>query len=281
MHYKETLLWKKSLDNNEYSYQELRERLISAFNKARDNASFILEKIRNDFPNLTVHDINHVDGLWQVASVIIGNDYDVNPLEGFVLGCAFLMHDAVLSYDAAGGITHLRELIEWKDFYEDFKDNELLKEEGILYETDFATIRYLHAKKAEELYHQLFNRIDGESFYIIEDKTLRDHYGETICKIAGSHHWNIDDVAKLDVQLPPNSEYPQEWRINSLKLACILRCADAGHIDDGRAPDYLFDLLKIHGVSRNHWIAQNRLSQLDYDISNPDKVLVKSNISFK
>lgn len=282
MDYNNTSLWKNSLDNDDkYGNREKREKLISSFIKARDNACIILDKIRLDFPNLTVHDINHVDALWRVASVIIGGKYEVNPLEGYVLGCAFLMHDAVLSYDAAGGTDHLREQIEWKDYYEDLRNDTLLSEKEILYETDFKTIRLLHARKAEELYHQLFTRVDGSSFYIIEDKTLREHYGEIICRIAGSHHWYLDDVEKLDTQLPVTSEYPQEWRINPLKLACILRCADAGHIDDGRAPDYLFELLKIHGVSRNHWKAQNRLSQLDFDINSPDKILIKSTICFK
>lgn len=281
MDYKKTSLWKNSLDNEDkYGNHEQREKLISSFIKARDNAYIILDKIRTDFPNLTVHDINHVDALWRVASVIIGDNYYVNPLEGYVLGCAFLMHDAVLSYDAAGGIDHLREQIEWKDYYEDLRHEKSLNEKEILFETDFKTIRFLHARKAEDLYHQLFKRVDGSSFYIIEDKTIREHYGEIICKIAGSHHWNIDELEKLDTQLPVTSEYPQEWRINPIKLACILRCADAGDIDDGRAPDYLFELLKIHGVSKNHWIAQNRLSQLDSDINSPEKLLVKSTISF-
>ena len=281
MDYKETSLWKNSLDNDDkYGNQKQREKLISSFLQARDNSCIILDKIRADFPNLTLHDINHVDSLWRVASVIIGKNYEVNPLEGYVLGCAFLMHDAVLSYDAAGGINHLREQIEWKDYYEDLRNEKSLSENEILFETDFKTIRLLHARKAEGLYHQSFKRGDGSSFYIIEDKTLREHYGEIICKIAGSHHWNIDELEKLDIQFPVTSDYPQEWRINPIKLACILRCADAGHIDDGRAPDFLFELLKIHGVSRNHWIAQNRLSQLDFDINSPDKLLVKSTISF-
>lgn len=282
MDYKKTSLWKNSLGNEDkYGNNEQRQQLISSFINARDNACAVLDKIRVDFPNLTVHDINHVDALWRVASVIIGETYEVNPLEGYVLGCAFLMHDAVLSYDAAGGIEHLREQVEWKDYFEDLRYEKSLSEKEILFETDFKTIRLLHAKKAEELYQQLFTREDGSSFYIIEDKSLREHYGEIICKIAGSHHWNIDDVEKLDTQLPATSGYPQEWRINPLKLACILRCADAGHIDDGRAPDYLFELLRIHGVSKNHWIAQNRLSQLDSDINDPDKVVIKSTISFK
>lgn len=281
MDFKKTVLWKNSLGNEQYGYDELREKLIYAFLKAHGNAKYILDKIRNDFPNLTVHDISHVDGLWQVASVIIGSDYKVNPLEGFVLGCAFLMHDAALSYDAAGGVEYLRNLREWKDYYEDYKNDNSLNEDEKLFEADFRTIRRLHAKCAEQLHDQVFDKDDGSKFYVIDDKSLRAHYGELICKIAGSHHWNMDDVGTMDTQVPPSSIFPQEWRIDSLKLACILRCADAGHIDDGRAPDYLIELLKINGVSKNHWIAQNRLSQIDRDRYNPDKVIIKSNISFR
>ena len=191
------------------------------------------------------------------------------------------MHDAVLSYEAFGGMEILREQVEWKDYYEDVKNIKSLNDDEKLIETDFKTIRLLHANKAQDLYNQLFKKNDGSSFYIIVDETIRNHYGEIICKIASSHHWNIDDLEKLEIQFPPNHEYPQGWRINPLKLACILRCADAGHFDDGRAPDYLFKLLEIHGVSRAHWLAQNRLSQLDNDINDSEKILVKSNISFK
>ena len=281
MDYKEAYLWKMSLDNNEYGHDEKRNKLKKVFYRARENAETILNIIRNDFPSLTVHDITHVDSLWYVGSVIVGEEYKINPLEGFVLGCAFLMHDAVLSYKAAGGIDKLRNTIEWKDYYVDYKKRKDFTEEECLYETDFNTIRFLHAKYAEELYKQLFEREDGSRFYIIEDDTMRIHLGEIICKIAASHHWDIDDIEGLGNQLPALSDFPREWRINPLKLACILRCADAGHIDAGRAPDYLLKLLEINGVSRNHWIAQNRLMQIDVDINDENKVIFKSNIKFK
>lgn len=279
--YTGTLLWKKAFEAHNDSNDQLRGDLKVAFMNARQNASHILEKIRNDFPSLTVHDISHVDSLWQVGSVIVGEEYDINPLEGFVLGCAFLMHDAVLSYEAAGGEKSLRETIIWKDYYADYKKESLLDEQEKIYETDFRTIRFLHAEAAKKLYSKVFS-LDGSSeFYIIEDELLRNHLGEIICEIAASHHWNIDKVEELGIQIPAISGYPREWKINPLKLACILRCADAGHIDAGRAPDYLLKLLKINGVSRNHWIAQNRLSQIDIDVRDKNKVVIKSNIRFK
>lgn len=279
--YAETILWKKAFEQQNDSNDPLRENLKVAFMNARQNASYILEKIRKDFPSLTIHDISHVDSLWQVGSVIVGEEYDINPLEGFVLGCAFLMHDAVLSYEAAGGKKSLRETTIWKDYYEDYKKNSSLSEHEQIYETDFRAIRFLHAEAAKELHNKVFLREDNSDFYIIEDELLRNHLGEIICEIASSHHWNIEEVETLGVQIPAISGYPREWYINPLKLACILRCADAGHIDAGRAPDYLLKLLKVNGVSRNHWIAQNRLSQIDIDVSDKRKVVIKSNIRFK
>lgn len=172
MDFKATELWKNSLGNDSSGFLDLRKELINEYLNARENAKYLLDKIRNDFPNLTVHDISHIDGLWQVASVITGKGYNVNPLEGFILGCAFLLHDAALSYDAVGGVNHLRKLDEWKDYYEDLKNDKTKSSDEIIYETDFITIRKLHAKYAEKLHHQLFEKDDGSKFYIIGNKGL-------------------------------------------------------------------------------------------------------------
>ena len=281
MQYTKTTLWKTSLADHGDANDPLRQSLREAFERSRNNAKEILDKIRMDFPALTVHDITHVDSLWQVGSVIAGAQYKLNPLEGFILGCAFLMHDAVLSFEAAGGQAALRNTVEWKDFYVDYQEDCSLSSEQQLYETDFRTIRLLHAKYAESLYNTIFTRADGSTFFIIENQSLREHLGALICKIAASHHWSIDEVEKLGIQQAAPADYPVDWRINPMKLACIMRCADAGHIDAKRAPDYLLKLLTINGVSRSHWIAQNRLSQIDIDISDCERVVINSDIDFK
>lgn len=221
-----------------------------------------------------------VFGKWQVASVIAGDDYQLNPLEGFILGCSFLIHDAALSYIAVGGKETLRSTTEWKDFHADYISQLDMSSEEKEYETDFRTIRYLHAKYAMGLCNQIFERENGSTFYIIEDDELRNHLWQTIGNIAASHHWNMDKVKTLGDQIPALAGFPVDWRINPLKLACLLRCADAGHIDSGRAPDYLLKLLDINGVSRNHWEAQNKLSQIDIDTTNKSNVIIASNIDF-
>lgn len=280
MDYTSTTLWKAAFSPKNDGYDKLRLSLSQELKQSRENTKGLLDKIIVDFPCLTIHDITHVDGLWQVASVIAGSDYLLNPLEGYVLGIAFLMHDAALSYQAVGGADNLRSTVEWKDFYADNKKDTSKSNQEQLYETDFLAIRFLHAKYAESLPTTLFEKPDGTRFYIIENESLRSHLGNLAGRIAASHHWSIEKVKSLGVQAAAPAGFPQEWRINPIKLACIIRCADAGHIDGNRAPDYLLKLLSINGVSRAHWEAQNRLSQIDIDITDESKVIIESNIDF-
>lgn len=256
MAYTDTDLWKRTLGSSENEVEKLR----NVYEKAKDNAGYMLSKIRNDFPNLTVHDLDHVDSLWNVADTIIGPDYEINPLEGFVLGVSFLIHDSVLSYDAFGGKETLRKTVEWGDEYAEGGKKD---EEEFLKECDFLAMRLLHARKAEGILSQQFTRNDNSNFYIIEDESIRYHFGEMIGRIAASHHWDIDCVKeKLKSQKKPRAIFGKKWNVNEQKIACILRCADAGDISDRRAPDRLYYFLDLNGVSKNHWMAQNRLSLL-------------------
>jgi fido (protein-threonine AMPylation protein) len=275
MSYKDTSLWKGSLGKEDMIVEPLRESYLDA----RKNAEFLLDKIRKDFPNLTVHDITHVDSLWNVADTIIGEDYPINPLEGYILGIAFLIHDAALSYDAVGGKDKLRDTIEWKDAYADGPDDE--DEEEFKKECDFAAIRALHAKYAEDILNKKFERDNTTTFYIIDNDEYRTQFGDMIGKIAASHHWSIDEVeSKLENQVNPVAGLPSDWEINEQKLACILRCADAGHIDNGRAPYGIYNSLIVNGVSRDHWESQTRLGQVRENKKNPEKLLITSTRPF-
>lgn len=271
MSYQDTSLWKRTLGKKDKNVTPLRK----SFLDARKNAEFLLGKIRKDFPNLTVHDITHVDSLWNVADTIIGNKYPINPLEAYILGIAFLIHDAALSYDTVGGMNKLQKAIEWQDAYADGPGDK--DEAEFEKECDFAAIRAIHAKEAEKILFQLFTKDNGTTFYIIDNDSYRNHFGSLIGKIAASHHWDIDKVeSELKKQINPRSEMPNDWKINAQKLACILRCADAGHIDDGRAPDAIYQSLLVNGVSRHHWESQNHLCQVCEDDENSKMLCITS-----
>ena len=255
-------------------------RLQFEYEKTRKNMTGVLSQIAKDFPNLTVHDITHVDKLWEVADVIVGDDYPMTPLEGFVLGCAFLIHDSALSYEAVGGKDKLRNLAYWKDTYAELTNRDDMSEAEKEKEADFSTIRYIHAQEAETIIQRAYQNAQGETYYLLEDSTLRTHLGGIIGKIAASHHWSIEKVSQLPTQFNVIDGFPREWRVNPLKLACILRCADAGHIDNGRAPDSLYRILHLYGVSEQHWRAQNRLVVVDVDRSHPDRAIIHSTRPF-
>ena len=239
----------------------------------------LLIEICKDFPQLTDHSVEHSDSLWHIASLLAGSNYPINPLEAFILGCAFLVHDSVLSYKAIGGRLKLRDTIEWKDQYQDIAGTEFDSEEGKR-NIDFKVIRRLHAKECVDLLLRDFSTSQGSVFYLLSDNELRTHYGELIGQIASSHHWDSSCLLEMQSQINPLAFMPQDWIVNPVKLACLLRCADAAAIDSGRAPDYLYHLLNLNGVSRDHWVSQNRLG-IAIDINDSSSLVVTSTHDFE
>jgi Histidine kinase-, DNA gyrase B-, and HSP90-like ATPase len=283
-----TLIWKKTLSEKiTDEYKDERENLRVVFKNFRNKTEQLVSRIAAKLPNLTQHDISHLDALWETASLIIGEDYPLNPLEAFVLGGAFLLHDSALCVEAYNnGIEGLQNTVEWKDVYAELIDSNTNKsEEELKHEADFITLRSLHADKAEGLLAHSWNESNASTpFYLLDDVSLRIHLGEWIGKIAASHNWNIERVVsvfKNFVGVP--SGYPRNWTINPLKLACILRCADAAHVDNDRAPDFLFALMKRNKISTSHWKAQNNLGKAYIDQKDIDgKTLIfTSNTPFK
>ena len=269
---KNTTLWTETLaPSNDNLHQDKIEELRTSLLKFRENVSFLVSNISKKLPDLTQHDISHLDALWEVASLIVGKDYPINPLEAFVLGGSILLHDSALCVEAyENGEAGLRETIEWKDAFADLCDKQTNEQQTELQKlADFIALRQLHAQQAENLIERIW--IDPETnqqMFLLENQILRKHLGKLIGQIAASHHWDIEFlISKLSTQQNSISSFPREWRIDSVKIACILRCADAAHIDNERAPDFLHALIKRQGISLDHWKAQNKLANVDIDQS--------------
>jgi hypothetical protein len=250
--YKETGLWRHSLGAelpSDSSGDHL-NRLRSAYSIFRDRASQLTARISLALPDLTVHDVTHLDALWETADLIAGPDYPLNPMEGFVLGGAILLHDAALCFEAYdGGTEGLRRTLEWQDCYAAEKDrNPLGTEADLVAGADFAALRALHAKQAGALGERSWSTPDGSQLFLIVDDELRQRYGSLIGLIAESHNWSIETVSsKLPPQVNAPGIFSREWRVDPLKIACLLRCADAAHIDSRRAPDFLHALARRQG----------------------------------
>jgi hypothetical protein len=110
LRYDETALWKRTLGavGNGVREGSALATLRSTFETARERIKPIVGQAHLDCKGLTIHDETHLDALWQMADLIAGDDYPINPLEAFVFGCSVLFHDSALAVVAyEGGLDSL------------------------------------------------------------------------------------------------------------------------------------------------------------------------------
>ncbi|AKC07224.1 HD domain-containing protein [Agrobacterium tumefaciens] len=261
--YHETGIWRAAFQSSEAdTHATSVKKLITEFETVRQNAKVLVSEIAIDLPGYTVHSIEHLDALWEVASQIVGDRFQLNPVEGFVLGCSFLFHDAAMTFAAyPGGMKDIRASREWKKLWSRASSYEGEVNEASLLEV---FLREQHATRASELPRVSWSSDAGQR-YLIDDADIRTRFGEFVGQLAASHWW---DHRKLEIEfadkvIPAPAPYPSSWSIDLLKLACVLRTADASQIDEQRAPSFLFSLRRnrMSDFSSQHWSFQNRLTQ--------------------
>ena len=271
-----TPLWK--LTFADYSDPNV-ARLVTSIRGSRDRVGQLTSRIAASLPSLTMHDLSHLDGLWTVAGTIGGENLVLNPLEGYLFGTAVLLHDVALCFEAySGGQQGVRETLQWRD-----ARNRQLTHRGQvdLNAVDLEALRGLHAMQAARLATDPWDTEEGPQ-YIIDDTDLRIQYGTLIGEIASSHHWDIEDVAeRFSLSRPPAAFLPQDWTADSLLIACLLRVADAGHMDSTRAPTFLLKILEMNSISKAHWVAQNHLGHLTVKHDDPSQLVVASTAPFQ
>ncbi len=267
-------LWQSTLaerDGDDFSFE--RARLRSAFIEFRERVGLLANEIHKELPDLTLHDQTHLDALWEIGSTIVGSEYQITPAEGFVLGGAFLLHDLGMSLAAfEGGAAALMQGERWSDavFSEYFEscgryptgDEVTAPNPEIRQRVIFNLLRELHAEQAERLALIGFATAAGSMIFLIENTELRQTLGPIIGKIAHSHWWSI---VEIDANFPRSQGAPHwcpaTWTIDPLKIACILRAADAAHLDARRAPIFLRTLSRITPASQDHWAFQEKLNK--------------------
>jgi hypothetical protein len=268
-------LWQRTLAANAGDlFSQERERLRSAFMSFRERSALLAAEIARDLPDFTVHDVTHLDALWQMADLIIGDTYELTPTEAFILGGAFLIHDLGNGLAAyPDGVDKMYASSTWKDALSLSLRKHLGRaptaaevstvDEATKKATTSQVLRTLHAQQAEKL--ALVSWKDPgthNQLVLIQDDFFRNNYGHLIGRIAHSHWW---DIAKLkgefDTSIGAPVGFPSDWMIDPLKIACLLRVADAAHIDARRAPPFVKALRVKAAGSIDHWNFQEKLQQ--------------------
>lgn len=264
-------LWLRTLGRSEDNVNI--EKLKAAFISFRARSELLVQNIGAELPGLTIHDITHLDALWRVANEIIGENYPLNPAEAFVLGASFLLHDSahvLVAYPE--GLDSIRKTTYWQDLtFQRF--NGIEPETGSDDEKSliFEVIRSLHASQARNLINQSWKeKLTQSELFLLEDFELRNYYGEVIGEIAESHHWDPQKVAesfKDKILAAPGFFSDTSWTVDVMKIALILRTADAAHIDSSRTPWFSSALKKPVGISETHWRFQSKIGQVFRDNS--------------
>jgi hypothetical protein len=128
--------------------------------------------------------------------------------------------------------------------------------------TIFRVLRALHAPQAAVLAEQSWeDPISGGVFHLFDDLDIRAFFGQLIGRVAYSHHWDIERVSdEIPTQTGVSPDFPADWSFSPVRIACLLRCSDAAHIDRRRAPTMDYALLAPKGISGQHWRFQNHLA---------------------
>jgi hypothetical protein len=209
-----------------------------------------------------------------MADIIAGDKYPLTPTEAFVFGGAVLLHDAGMALASyPEWLESLKKKQEWKDLIMvEFQKTEgrapnaeeiLDPPEEVRRIATARLLRLLHAQQAESLALNPWKKSSEDSpRYLIEDSEIRIAFGRIIGTIASSHWWTIDRIAREFVQTLGSPQWcPSEWTIGPLKLACLLRVADAAHIDARRAPGFLCALRKPASEAIDHWNFHEKLQK--------------------
>jgi signal transduction histidine kinase len=271
--FRQTWLWRQAFQTpRSDSTTEEQEFFRTQYLSIRERAAQLVSRIAVDLPGLTVHDISHLDALWDTASSVAEGAVNVNPAEAFVLGASILLHDAAMSLAAyPGGLAEVRTTVAWKDavarlaLASEESGSEKFDIENppneIVHRIVPDVLRRLHAERAEELAEQAWRTADGSQVYLVEDSELRRFYGPTIGQIAHSHWWSVQKLEQEfseDLGALANRTLN---RVDRVKLACLLRVADALHLDSRRAPRFLRAITNPSGISALHWSFQERLAR--------------------
>ncbi len=236
----------------------LRSRLLDA----RDLVIPVVRRIAQDIPGLTVHDISHLDSLWDLASVVSEPSLSLNAAEGFVFGMAVLLHDAGLTLAAyPNGLADLKQLPAWTDKMAlRAQQASADGERDATAEVAAEILRERHADQAYSMASQAWYADDGTQWYLIADNDLRSFYGETVGLVAQSHWWDINRIERQFSRTLGAFQPKVKSVVDVLKVATLLRVADALALDVQRAPRFERVLAKPKGLSGVHWTAQEKIA---------------------
>ena len=270
--YQSTGLWRRTLGRSSSGHVQDVERLRSSYIAVRGRVRQLAHEGNAHAGKYTLHTVeDHCDALWELADDLLGEDADYNPLEAYVFGLALLVHDlgmaglSSLHPDERAGDQLWRDLVALR-MRERSARRPIEVEyrrvpEDIRRPVEEAYARQVHARLAEAFLSEPVGG-QGPAAMLVEDSGLREGVGHHAGRVAASHWWSLEELMPaFDRRVGAPASLPREWSVDLLKLACLLRVADALHVDARRAPDLVAGLRSLDREAQSHWTFQGRLQR--------------------
>src|SRR3954454_6408955 len=189
-----TSLWKRTLAPNAAAsntpLEKQKEHLRTIFFAMRARVASLVQDIAKDLAEFTIHDVTHLDALWEMADLILGDTCELTPVEAFIFGGSVLLHDAGLTLSAyPGGWDEIKAMPEWTDGVviecrrrgmSDIPASMIENPpEDIRYNVLQSILRENHARQATALASAVWKVRDIE-YHLIEDQDAREDVGRLI-----------------------------------------------------------------------------------------------------
>src|SRR3546814_19222832 len=115
--FRQTYLWRQAFETpRSDALPGEQEYFRNQYLLLRDKAAQLVNRIAVDLPGMTVHDVTHLDEVWDTASLVADGAVTVSTAEAFVLGARIMLHDAARRVGAYPyGIADVRKTIAWQD----------------------------------------------------------------------------------------------------------------------------------------------------------------------
>jgi len=238
--------------------------LQSAILTLRSHCSALAARVVDASPGMTDHSVRHLDALWGVADVAV-SEAEFSRLttgEAFLLGASLYLHDIGMAFAAtAEGLSEVRASAAYREFLERVRLGiaadqwDAARGATERRATSYA-IRKMHADASMRMSTAA---IPGTGIYLLEPIEVREQWGPLVGKIAGSHHWSLEEI---ESQLGRTGEIPlaNVGKGDPAFVACLLRLIDYAHISQDRAStlDRAFRQ-QIDPDSLAHWLAQEHI----------------------
>jgi len=227
---KQTKLWDKL---NDLLTSKGDHKAIADIEKACNDAEDILTKIPDTFPTYTLHDATHSLNVCKLMAELLGEDgiSKLVALEAALLILSAYYHDIGMVYtqEEKEALLHSQE---FKDFQKEQPYAYIkIKENNEEIPDDIADLYF------RSIHHQRMERIPD---LIIEGIPIRQ-YLISLCK---SHGETVDSGTLKEI----NKDI-----VDLVFCAILLRLADIMDFDQSRAPDVLYDFLKLKDSDNTHF----------------------------